>query len=172
LDPLLELPLNPVPVPMPVPVPVPVPDVPPPPTEPVGLVVDVEDPVVVEVVGAVVVVVVGGVVVLQRGEVKVSSSRLTWPFRASARPATVVSVVTVIDVNAMIVPVKVEAVPNVAELPTCQKTLQACASLMTLTLLAVAVTNVDATWKMNTALGFPWPFNVRVPLTAIELVDL
>jgi hypothetical protein len=134
-------------------------------------VVDVEDPVVVAVVDPVVVV-VGGVTVLQRGEVKVSSSRVTEPFLASARPATVVSVVTVIDVNAMIVPVKVEAVPNTAELPTCQKTLQACASLITLTLLAVAVISVEATWKMNTALGFPWPFNVKVPLSPIGPVDL
>jgi hypothetical protein len=139
--PVPELPMNPLPVP----------GVPPPPPTPVGLVVDVEDPVVVEVVGADVLVVVvvvvggGGVVVLQRGEVKVSSSRVTDPFRASARPATVVSVVTVIEVNAMIVPVNVEAVPSTAELPTCQKTLQACASLMTLTLLAEAVINVEAT---------------------------
>ena len=39
----------------------------------------------------------------------------------------------------MTVPTKLEPVPSVAELPTCQKTLQACAPLVRLTGLADAV---------------------------------
>ncbi|WIX77005.1 hypothetical protein QRX50_37175 [Amycolatopsis carbonis] len=74
----------------------------------VGLVVSVS-----LVVGVVSVV---GVVVSQSGVVNVLSSRDTWPLRASARPATTVPVVTVIEVSAMIVPTKFEVVPSVAEL--------------------------------------------------------
>jgi hypothetical protein len=86
-------------------------------------------PRVARVVGALLAVVVGvaaavvaaaGVVAEQSGVVKVLLSRVTEPVRASARPSTTVFVVTVIDVMAMIVPRNVEAVPNVAELPTCQ----------------------------------------------------
>jgi hypothetical protein len=74
------------------------------------------------VVGGASVVVVVVVLVSQSGVVKVLSSRETWPLRASARPLTTVPVVTEIDVNAMIVPTKVDVVPSVAELPTCQNT--------------------------------------------------
>jgi hypothetical protein len=81
--------------------------------------------VVVVVVGGVVVVVVGGGVVLQAGDTNVSSSRVTAAVRASARPTTWTPVVTVTDARAMIVPSKLDVVPSVAELPTCQKTLQA-----------------------------------------------
>ena len=89
--------------------------------------------------------VVGGVVgLLHAGERNVSSSRVTAPLRARARPTTTVFVVTVIDVRAMIVPSKLEPVPSVAELPTCQNTLQAWASFTRLTLLEEAVIKVEA----------------------------
>ena len=51
------------------------------------------------------------------------------------------------------VPSKVEPVPSVAELPTCQKTLQAWAPLMRLTVLPEAVMSVEPAWKTNSALG-------------------
>jgi hypothetical protein len=66
------------------------------------------------------VVAAAGLLAEQSGVVKVLLSRVTEPVRASARPSTTVFVVTVIDAIAMIVPRNVEAVPNVAELPTCQ----------------------------------------------------
>ena len=81
------------------------------------------------------------------------------------RPLTTAPVCTDIDVNAMIVPLKAEAVPNVAEVPTCQKTLHAWAPLITLTLLAEAVVRAEAVWKMKTASGSFWPSSVRVPLS-------
>nr|WP_254896775.1 hypothetical protein [Amycolatopsis sp. Hca4] len=129
----------------------------------VSVVVPVVVPVLVDKVVSVVVPVVvsvsGGVVVVgdvaQPGVVNVLSSRETWPLRASARPATAVPVVTVIDVNAMIVPTKFEFVPSVAELPTCQYTLHACAPLIKFTSLAGAVINVDATWKIHTVSDSP-----------------
>ncbi len=81
-------------------------------------------------------------------------------------------VVTEIEVKAMIVPTKLELVPNVAELPTCQKTLHDWAPLIKTTWLADAVIRVEAIWKMNTASGLPWPSKVSVPLSEIGPVDL
>ena len=85
-------------------------------------------PVAVAVGVAVGVVVGGGTDLAQLGTVIVSSSRVTAPLRASARPAIVSPVSTEIDVRARTLPAKSELVPRVAELPTCQNTLQAWAS--------------------------------------------
>ena len=60
------------------------------------------------------------VAVLHPGAVKVLVSRDTCPFLASALPWTVVPVVAVMDVNARMLPLNLDAVPSVAELPTCQ----------------------------------------------------
>jgi hypothetical protein len=57
----------------------------------------------------------------QVGRVMVLLSRLTWPFLANTRPATVAPVCTDAEVNAKMLPTKVVWVPRVAELPTCQK---------------------------------------------------
>ena len=51
----------------------------------------------------------------------------TSPFRASALPYTVTPSATVIDVRANIVPTNVDPDPRVAELVTCQNTLQGLA---------------------------------------------
>ena len=61
--------------------------------------------------------------------VMTSASNVTAPFRASALPSRFTPVVIVIDVKARMFPLKTEFVPSVAELPTCQKTLQALAPL-------------------------------------------
>ena len=109
---------------------------------------------------------VGGIA--QVGAVIVSSSRVTAPLRASARPAMVSPVSTEIDVRARMVPVKAEFVPRVAELPTCQNTLQAWAPLVRMTLLAESVTSVEGAWKMKTAFGSPPAFRVSDPPTSSE----
>jgi hypothetical protein len=96
----------------------------------------------------------------------VSSSRVTAPVWASARPSTVSSVVTVIDARARIVPWKVESVPSVAELPTCQNTLQAWASPIRTTWLNEPVVSVEPTWKMKTAAGSPSASRYNVPLSS------
>jgi hypothetical protein len=69
-------------------------------------------------------------------------------------------------------PAKVECVPSVAELPTCQKMLHAWAPPVRSTWLADPVMSVDATWKMNTAPGSPSPLRVTVPVSPREDVDL
>ena len=75
-------------------------------------------------------------------------------------------------VNAMMVPRKVEPVPSVAELPTCQKTLQDWAPLIRLTWLADAVVSVEAAWKTKVAFGSPPPSSVSVPVSPIEEAEL
>jgi hypothetical protein len=47
-------------------------------------------------------------------------SSVTAPFLASNRPSIVAPVVAEIDVRARMFPLNAEAVPSVAELPTCQ----------------------------------------------------
>ena len=68
-----------------------------------------------------------------------SVSIVTAPLRASSLPDIVTPVVVVMEVNARIFPMKVEVVPSVAEVPTCQKTFAACALFIAATMLAFAV---------------------------------
>ena len=69
------------------------------------------------------------------------------------------------------VPAKALVVPSVAELPTCQNTLQACAPFSSTTELPDAVVSVEPAWKMNTAFGSPPPFRVTEPVRARLDVD-
>src|SRR5512140_3575874 len=94
----------------------------------------------------------------------VSVSMVTAPFRASARPLTVTPVVMVIDVRAMTVPARVEPVPSVAELVTCQKTLHGLAPLMRATRLDDDVMSVEVAAKIQTEFGSFWPSSVSVPV--------
>jgi len=95
------------------------------------------------------VVVVDGTVVVvdddtrQVGTVMVLVSMVTAPPSARARPLIVAPVSSVIDVVAIIVPAKFVVVPRVAELPTCQNTLQACAPFSSTTVLDDAVVSVE-----------------------------
>ncbi|MBE1598312.1 hypothetical protein H4687_004441 [Streptomyces stelliscabiei] len=91
-------------------------------------------------------------------------SSVTAAVCASARPWTSAPVFSVMDARAMMVPTKSEFVPRVAELPTFQNTLQACAPLMSLTLLFEAVISVSVVWKMKTALGSPSALSVSSPV--------
>jgi hypothetical protein len=61
-----------------------------------------------------------GLAALHTERVMVLVSMVTAPFLASTRPSTVAFVVSVILVSAKMLPTKVEVVPIVAELPTCQ----------------------------------------------------
>src|SRR4051812_30277577 len=53
--------------------------------------------------------------------------KVTEPLRANSLPSTPAPVVTVIEVDARMFPLKLEVVPRVAELPTCQRMLAAFA---------------------------------------------
>ena len=69
-------------------------------------------------------------------------SKVTAPVRAMARPVKLTPVVSVLLARARILPTNVVPVPSVAELPTCQKTLQAEAPLIRRTDEALAVVSV------------------------------
>ncbi len=69
----------------------------------------------------------------------------------------------------MMVPAKSVLVPSVAELPTCQNTLHACAPLMSVTELSVAVVRVVPIWKIHTASGSFWPSRVSSPVSPAEV---
>ena len=89
----------------------------------------------------------------------------------STRPNTVTFAPTVVDAYAMIVPTKVDLAPNVAELPTCQKTLQAWAPFVRTIWLSAPVFRADPTWMRKTAPGSFWPSNVRIAL-ALRLMTV
>src|SRR5207253_11114904 len=100
-------------------------------------------------------------------------SSVTAAVRANSRPSTVAPVVTVMEANARMFPLNTEPVPRVAELPTCQKTLAACAPPLRMTWRPTVVVRVDAIWKMKTALASPWASSVRSPEEiSSEEVDL
>src|SRR5205814_85487 len=82
----------------------------------------------------------------------------TAPLRARARPLRVAPFVKVMEVSATMFPLKVEDVPSVAELPTCQNTFLACVPPLRITCELVAVVSEDPTWKMKTAFASPSPF--------------
>src|SRR3954469_9577695 len=77
------------------------------------------------------------------------------------------------DCMAITVPLKTEVVPNVAELPTCQKMFDADAPPLRITLRPEVVVSVDAICIMNTAFAFPLALKVKSPdEMASEEVDL
>jgi hypothetical protein len=127
--------------------------------------------VVVVFVAVVVVVVVVGADAKQVGTVIVLESNVTAPFRARTLPWTVAPVFSVADVSARMVPTKLLVVPSVAELPTCQKTLHACAPFSSTTRLPEAVIKVEPAWKMKTASALPPPLRVSEPDRAIADAD-
>ena len=100
----------------------------------------------------------------QDGALMVLLSKVTAAVCANRRPVTVAPVCAVTDARASTVPTKVELVPRVAELPTCQKTLQEACEVVNLTTLREPVIRVLEAWKMNTAFGFVRLSNVTVPV--------
>jgi hypothetical protein len=87
--------------------------------------------------------------------VMVLVSKVTAPVCASSLPWIVAAVVALMLAEAMIVPAKCVPVPSVAEEPTCQKTLHACAPPTSKTVVLEPVVSLEPIWKMNTALGSP-----------------
>ena len=69
---------------------------------------------------------------------------MTALIRAKARPFNVAPVFNVMAWSAMIVPWKADVVPNVAEVPTCQKTLVDLAPPLRTTKRPEVVVKVDA----------------------------
>src|SRR6202050_437291 len=99
---------------------------------------------------------------LAYGALTVLHAIVTAPLRASALPVRVAPVSSVIDCSDNMVPSKIELVPRVAELETCQKTFLACAPPARITCVLPMVVSVDPTWKMKTAFALPWASRVTL----------
>jgi hypothetical protein len=85
------------------------------------------------------------------------------PFLANALPSIVAPVLKLIDSSAIIVPLNIEVVSKEAELPTCQKILEANAPPLRITLRPEEIVRDDAICMMNIAFEFPFASNVRSP---------
>ena len=127
-----------------------------------AVVVVVEVVEVVDVVDVVDVVEVVGVTAAHVGPEITLPSRVTPPFRAKARPFRVAPVFIEMEVRARMLPTKDAVVPRLAELPTCQKTLQGCTPPVKMTWLAGATVKVETLWKMKTELASPESVSVPV----------
>jgi hypothetical protein len=88
---------------------------------------------------------------------------VTAPFLASARPVRVPPL-SVMLANAIIFPAKLLPVCMVAEVPTCQNTLQGNAPPAKATMAPVAVVRVRPIWKIHTSVELP--VSVRVPFSS------
>ena len=67
------------------------------------------------------------------------------------------------EVRASTLPTKEVALPRVAELPTCQKTLQGEAPFIRFTEAEVPVVRDEPIWKIQTLFGSPCASRVRAP---------
>ena len=90
-------------------------------------------------------------------------SIVTAPLRARTLPDTLAPVFRAMLCKARILPTNVVSVPMVAELPTCQNTLQST-PLVTRIDELLAVVSVLTVLKMKTALALPWASNVNCPV--------
>jgi hypothetical protein len=97
-----------------------------------------------------------------------SLSKVIPAVRANSPPSFLAPVPTVIEARATIFPANTVPTPRVAELPTCQNTLHAWASLIKDTSAMVEVMSVDPIWKTQTLLGSPLPSRVKVPVRNAE----
>src|ERR1700758_3083275 len=104
----------------------------------------------------------------QGGTVLVSN--VTAPFRAAALPDNVAPLVRVMPVRARMLPAKFDVVPIVAELPTCQKTLQLDPPFVKRTLELLAVVSVLPILKRKEAFGLPSALSVSVPVSCADVV--
>ncbi len=98
--------------------------------------------------------------------------RVTAPLSAKKPPTSVVEIPTATLVYAIKGPLKVFVAPMVALLPTHQKTLQALAPLMRLTLEFALVEKDVPILKMNCAFALPPASRVRIPLRVAVVAKL
>jgi len=96
-------------------------------------------------------------------------SSVNAPFRAKTRPDVLAPVVKVMLVRARMFPARLEPVPSVAELPTCQNRLQPEALFVKKIRELEAVVNVLPILKTKEALGSPRPSRNSVPVNWAEV---
>ena len=88
------------------------------------------------------------------------------------KPEAVIVVVTGYGTVQSAVPLKIEFVPNVAELPVCQKTFLAWAPPARTTCVPPMVVRVEATWKMKIAFTSPWASRVTLPADSLTVLEV
>jgi len=110
-------------------------------------------------------IIVGGPLTPHPPEEKVLVFNVVAPLSANARPETLVPVFSAMLVNARMFPTNRVPVPSVAELPTCQYTLQGEAPLIRSTEALLAVVSVLPIWNTNTALASPLASRVSGPVS-------
>ena len=120
---------------------------------------------------AIVEVVVDGEIAGQRGEVRELSSKVTDAVWAKTPPTTLAPVSRVTEARARTYPEIELLVPRVAELPTCQKMLQAVAPFSRTTEEPEPNMRVEeGAWKTHTAAELFWALRVSTPL--VEMARL
>ena len=87
---------------------------------------------------------------------------------ANNPPWLVASAFTVIDTADNNVPAKSDPKPSVAEVPTFQNTLQACAPPANSTVDPMAVVNIEPIWKYHASVALPVPRRVKIPLNCAD----
>ena len=105
------------------------------------------------------------------GTVTVFDSNETAPVCVNNLPSTTAPVFAEMDIAAMIFPLKIDVVPRVAELPTCQKILAALAPPARTTCVPAIVVSVDPIWKIHVAFGSPWASRVTFPADNITELE-
>ena len=106
------------------------------------------------------------------GAVMASSIKVTAAVSANRPPWHATPELAVADASAKTVPANLVLVPSVAELPSCQNTLQACAPLARTTDAPVAVVRMEPIWKTKTPLALFLPSRVSVPVSWAEEAKL
>ena len=81
--------------------------------------------------------------------------KVTAPVSDNALPFGAAPVPSEMEAWARMLPLKMEVVPSVAEVPTCQKMLAACAPPCRMNWLPLKVVSALAIWKMKTLLVLP-----------------
>src|SRR4051812_16501087 len=100
-------------------------------------------------------------------------SSVIAPVCVRARPSITAPVFNEMDMEARMFPLKIDVVPRVAELPTCQKILAALAPPERTILVPANVVRVEPIWRIQTAFGSPPASRVTFPadnMTEVELV--
>jgi hypothetical protein len=89
------------------------------------------------------------------GLMMVLDCKVTAPVSDNALPFGAAPVPSEMEAWARMLPLKMEVVPSVAEVPTCQKMLASCAPPCRMIWLPLKLVSALAIWKMKTLLVLP-----------------
>ncbi|KAF4621643.1 hypothetical protein G7Y89_g14507 [Cudoniella acicularis] len=99
---------------------------------------------------------------------KVFVSIVRVPPRANKPPLLLAPPSAVTETCARIVPANAMLIPKVADVPTCQKTLQGKPPPESITAEPTEVTKVEPIWKYQASVGDPVPASIKVPVSCAD----